>query len=266
MYIALYDLLLDDDEDVRDKAAGVTSSFLSTSIGGAEIPKVSLMPPVASSSILKYVKTELNESVFLFAEAASRLTGTGSLFRCGPLETARPRASDYETNNNTGKASDTEWIPSVCIRPAPEMMRKARRQDTALFAEEKPNLFTDPVKEAENWALVLMDINPLGQVVSIISAIENWTIHGLEMLVEIADSEEDGPLGWTIKPDVFSLGMRILLAAEVQIHWSKCGLNRNKSLETILGLLRTLLDIGREKLLNGIWLWQIEGILLEETI
>lgn len=265
MYIALYDLLSDDDEDVRDKAARVASSFLSLSIGDADSPKISLMPPVASQSILKYVKTELNESGFLFAEAASRLTGTCSLFRCGPLVTTRPRASDDETNNNIGKASEVEWIPSVCIRPAPGMMQKARQQDTALFAEEKQNLFSDPVKEAENWALVLMDMNPLGKFGSIISALENWTIHGLEMLVETADSEEDGPLGWTVKPDVFSLGMRILLAAEVQLHWLKSGLNRNKSLERILDLLRTLLDIGTEKLLNGIWLWQIEGILLEET-
>lgn len=264
VYIVLYDLLLDDDEDVRDKAAAVASIFLSTSTNGAAIPNISLMPPAASLSLLQYMKTEFNESEFLFAEAAYRLTGACSLFKRGPLEIATPGLNDHETNNSAEKTSDTERMPFDFIRPVREMVQEVRRQDNALFAEEKQNLFVDPVKEAENWALVLMNSIQLEKVVSIISAIENWTMEGLEVLVETAN-EKDGPLGWTTKPDVFIVGMRILLAAKVQIHWLRAGLNRETFLNNILGLLRTLLDIGTEKLLNGIWLRQIEGILLQET-
>lgn len=265
VYIALYDLLLDDDEDVRDKAAAVASVFLSTSINCAGIPNIFLMPPAASLSLLQYFTTELNESLLLFAEAAYRLTGTCSLFKRGPVEITMPGVNGIEIKNGLGKASHTDQISSVFIQPAQDVMHKARRQDNALFVEEKQNLFVDPVKEAENWALVLMNSTQFEKVISITSAIENWTIQGLEVLIESAN-EEDGPLGWSTKPDVFTLGMRILLAAKVQIHWFQDGLHRESLLNNILGLLRTLLDIGTEKLLNGIWLRQIENILLQETI
>ena len=265
MYIALYDLLLDDDEDVRDNAAAVASVFLATSINQADIPNIFLMPPAASLSLLQYFKTKLNESVLLFAEAAYRLTGTCSLFKCGPVEIDMLGIDDGETNGSSVKSSNADRIPFIFIRPVREIMQDVKRQDNTLFAEEKQNLFVDLVKEAENWALVLMNSNQFREVQPITSSIENWTMQGLKVLIETAN-EEDGPLGWSTKPDVFILGMRVLLAAKVQIQSFQAGLNREKYLNNILGLLRTLLDIGKEKLLNGSWLRQIEDILLQETI
>lgn len=264
-YIALYDLLLDDDEDVRDEAAAVVSNFLSTYTNLADIPNISLMAPAASWSLLQYFRTELNDSVVLFTEAAYRLMGSRSLFKYEPVEIAIPESHDVETNNSLGEVSETDHLSLVPFRSVQEMMQEVRRQDNALFAEEKQNLFIDPVREAENWALVLMNATQLEKVVSITSAIESWTMEGLEVLIETAN-EEDGPLGWSIKPDVFTLGMRILLAAKVQVHWLQAGLNKEPSPKHILGFLRTLLAVGTEKLLNGIWLRQIEDILLRETV
>lgn len=265
VYIALHDLLLDDDEDVRDEAAAVASIFLSTSTNRSDMPNISLMPPAASSSLLQYFKTEFNESVILFAEAAHRLTSTCSLFKRRPVEIAVPKFHDFETKNSLGEASDADQITFSLIRPVQEIMQEVRRQDNALFAEEKQNLFVDPVREAGNWALILMNSTQLEKVVSITSAIENWTMRGLEVLIETAN-EEDGPLGWSTKPDVFILGMRILLAAKVHVHWFQIGLDRETSLKNILGLLHNLLDVGTDKLLNGTWLQQIENILLQETV
>lgn len=265
VYIALYDLLLDDDEDVRDEAAAVASTFLSTSTNLADIPNILLMPPAASWGLLQYFKTELNESAVLFAEAAYRLTSSRSLFKREPVQIAALKFHDVQAKNSLGKALDIDKLLLASIRPVREMMQEARRQDNALFAEEKQNLFIDPVREAENWAVILMSGTQLEKVVSMISVIDNWTMRGLEVLIEIAN-EEDGPLGWSTKPDVFTLGMRILLAAKVQVHWFQVELNRETSLEHILNLLRTLLDIGMKKLLNGIWLRQIEDILLQETV
>lgn len=222
------------------------------------------MPPAASLVLLQYFKTEFEESTLLFSEAIYRLTGTCSLFKRGPVEIAMPGVHDSETNKSSGKASDIDCMPMVSIRSAQEMMQEVRKQDNALFAEEEQNLFLDPVKEAQNWALVLMNSNQLRKVVSLIATIENWTIQGLKVLIATAD-EEDGPLGWSTKSDIFILGTRILLAARVQYHWLQAGLKR-ETFSKILGLLRTLLDIGTEKLLNGIWLRQIEDILLQETI
>ncbi len=265
VYVVLYDLLLDDDEDVRDKAAAVASSFLSMSTSCASGFNISMMPPVASLSLLRYISTELSESKVLFAEAACRLTGTGSLFKCGPRETARPGTSEHDKKNNICTASDVEWMSSLCILSVREMLMEARRQDNALFAVEKQNLFVDPAKEAEKWALVLMSSSRSGWVASIISALEKWTLQGLEALIENINNEEDGPLGWTSKPDVFTLGIRILQAAKVQIHWMESELDKKTNLENMLVLLRTLLCTGREKLLNGIWLQQIEDILEERA-
>lgn len=265
MYIALYDLLLDDDEDTRDEAAAVASDFLSKSTNRASIRSLSLMPPAASSSLLQYLKTDLDESVFLFAEAACRLTGTCSLFKRGPVEIAMPDFHDVETQNGSEKAPDIDQLPLISFRPVREIMQEVGREDNALFAEEKQNLFVDPVREAENWALILMSSTQSRKLVTINSAIENWTVQGLEVLIEAAN-EEDGPLGWSTKPDVFTLGIRILLAAKVQVHWFQAGLNSETILYNILGLLRTLLDVGTQKLLNGLWLRQIDNILLQETV
>ena len=264
VYVALYDLLLDDDEDVRDEAAAVASTFLSTSTNLADIPNISLMPPAASWSLLQYFKTELNGSAVLFAEAAYRLTSSRSLFKRGPIQIAAPNLDDVQTKDSLEKALNIGGL-FASIRPVREMMQEVRRQDNALFAEEKQNLFIDLVREAENWVAILMTATQLEKVVLIISAINDWTMRGLEVLIETAD-EEDGPLGWSTKPDVFTLGMRIILAAKVQVHWLQAGWNKEASLEHILILLNTLLDVGTKKLLNGIWLRQIEDILLRETV
>lgn len=261
VYVVLYDLLLDDDEDVRDRAAAVTSDFLSTSLKTPSNLSIPLAPPVASLRLLQYLRTELNRSPFLYIEAAYRLTGARSLFKLGPLA-LRPKATDHGKNTIIDKPSDMESMLSLYLRPIHETMLEVRRQDNSLFAEEKQNLFIDPTKEAENWALVMMHSSSPGWIIAVIGT---WALQGLEVLIETAKNEEDGPLGWTSKPDVFTLGMRIILAAKVQIHWLESGLNRNTHFENTLGLLRTLLSVGRKSLLNGIWLQRIEEMLEEAT-
>ena len=265
VYVAIYDLLLDDDEDLRDRAAAVASGFLSTWNSDAASPNISLMPPAASSSLFNYVKTEFKESVLLLAEAVCRLTGTRSLFTRGPCGISRSGASDHEIADNATKASDTDWKPSVSIRPVRELMQEVIQEDTALFAEEKQNLFVDPAREAVNWVMILMSSTAFGEADSVISAVKNWAMQGLEVLIETATNQEDGPLGWTTKPDSFSLGIRVLLAAKITIHWSKTGLKKDTSLEDTLILLQRLYDIGKKNLMNGIWVQLIKDILAQEA-
>lgn len=266
VYMAIHDLLLDDDEDVRDKAAAVASKFLPIWANTVAIPKISLLPPAANSILLRFLKTEFNKSLLLFTEGARRLTDSGSSFRCGPLEIAWREEGNYKINSDTAKLSELEWSPSMCIRPVRESMQEAIQQDNTLFAIEKQNLFLDLASEAESWALILMNSDPVGDVVAIISAVENWATQGLEVLIETATSQEDdGPLGWTTKTDVFTLGMRILQGVKVLIHWLKPGLKGKTSLNDVYHLLHNLQDIGTEKLMNEIWLQQIENLLVQET-
>ncbi|MCJ1464709.1 hypothetical protein MMC07_003322 [Pseudocyphellaria aurata] len=259
-YLCIYDILFDDDEDVRDQGAIAATTLLSAAEStnrSRNSGSVSLMPSAAGSKLLQFIMTEYQDSDILWIDGVRRLTGAISLFRLGPVE----------VSSNLEKSTDSTrnyFIPktriSLDLRSSRNMLQEARRQDTALFVEEKANLFVDPVKEAKKWADVLVELRPSSLEDEMVSELGAWSIEGLAALIEIAESREDGPLGWTTKPDVFALGMRIILAAKVRVRLSS--LQRNEGQSSIcLELLRKLHLVGKEKFLHGLWLRQIEEIV-----
>lgn len=251
VYVSLYNILSDDDEDIRDRGAVAASEFLSGIASENNVRSVSLMPPAASQKILQYLVNEHSNSTILWIEAAHQLTGTTSSFKLGPIKSC----CSYEE-------PETSQEIFLHLVPARDMLQKAKQQDTALFIEEKPNLYVDPIKEAKNWAEVMLKLHSKGINSNVASEFRNWCTDGLKALIELTESQEDGPLGWVSKPDVFTLGMRIMLAAKVQIHGPLKD-RKDQDGSIFLTLLLYFLKLGRERLLHGLWLQLIEEILKE---
>ncbi|MCJ1396622.1 hypothetical protein MMC18_009513 [Xylographa bjoerkii] len=213
IYLALYDLLLDDDEDVRDIGALVVSWICSSSTSSpdpASTGNISLCPVVAVEKLLEFLVTAYHGSRALLHEAVSRLTGE--------------KSTSTHDKNIVGTAFISQAELETFSSSLRDLFKTARKEDTSLFVEEKQNLYIDPVQESQRWASVLVHISLAVLQDSVASCLVEWVLAGLECLVDIADHEVGGPLGWMSKPEVFTLGIRVLEAARVVQDWQKRGL------------------------------------------
>lgn len=243
VYLALYDALIDDDEDVRDQASVAVSSLLSVSSGSRDSKKttsLSLSPLAASPRLLSFLVLEYNASVCLWSKAVQRLTGTSPFVKILP----------------------TRGTLILQLRPVEVLLQEAMRTDHALFVEEKQNLFIDDLKEAKIWAGALADLHPQPEAISK-SALETWTLDGISSLTVTIRENVDGPLGWTSKPEVFTIGMRVILAVKLLLyaHEMDGSSARTERQGKCCDSLRTLLDVGREKMVHDLWLQRVEELL-----
>lgn len=105
------------------------------------------------------------------------------------------------------------------LEPVKVQFVKALKDDNSLFIEEEQNLFIDEVREANLWAKVFKEMNLHSYSADInnvwaqpYAALVSWVIDGLETMTGLLD-KEDGPLGWTSRPAVFSSCMRVISSA-----------------------------------------------------
>lgn len=259
--LAVYHLLLDDDEDVRNSVAAVASKLhLSTSTNGEKTSTIPLAPCVAASKIFEFLISRFNDLEILVEAAAYRFFGEHSLLKLDLIGLDffdnSPTRNDLVISESLGMEKE-KFGP---LLPVEEMLHKVIKQDDALFAEEKQNLYIDPVQEADKWAKVLTEIDPSRVSASMMHEFMTWTTDGLMTLIRMAKDEENGPLSRTSKPDIFTLGTRVILAAKIQLHW----MGQTKFQEApspVVKLLNELLEVGRRSILHEIWLRRIEDIL-----
>lgn len=272
-YLFLYDALSDDDEEVRDQGAIAASTFLSAAASKPSTPNggagVSLMPSAASSRLLQYLVAEYKDSPLLWIDALRRVAGASSLFKLGPVPIPAHAAP-----------TPIQIALLQPLRSVRAALRDARRPDPALFVAENPNLFLDPVRDAQRWAHALTHLDPPQEL----PLDRAWCIDGLTALLEIAHGRADGPLGWTANPPVFTLGMRIILLATVRIRVFHAPEHRRGGGGVGGGggererggggggggegggceeerLVRELLRVGKESFLHPLWLRQMEHIV-----
>ncbi|KAK5010095.1 hypothetical protein LTR28_011832 [Elasticomyces elasticus] len=206
-----YNVLNDDDDDVREIGADIVSRILGAEPGQTIAHR--LIPIVASQRLLAYLTEHCGCPRLLCREAVVRLT------------------------NHAVTAH-----PEDCIR-VQELLHNASQDDAALFAEERQNLYVDPVREARVWSQVLMRLPLNGFVVPLISQLGTWTEQGLAVLTNMTRIEQDGPLGWSSKPEVFTLGMSIIFAAEILLNLprrkksSRLPLRRSRICKALVDLL-----------------------------
>ncbi|KAH6849766.1 putative death-receptor fusion protein-domain-containing protein [Chaetomium sp. MPI-CAGE-AT-0009] len=173
---ALYDSLIDDDDEVRSTAALAASSLIGT-------PAVAT---TAADDLVGWLRAQFGNANDFRVRVVCRMVGQASC----------PR--------------DDLLLPGL-LPPAEDQLRRALDFDDSLFAAEEQNLFIDEVRETARWRRALLpagsdgDDSPLG-------CLKAWTAAGLRCLIGLA-GKEDGPLGWTSDQHVFAVCARILLCA-----------------------------------------------------
>jgi hypothetical protein len=212
--LVLYDLLNDDDDEIRDSAAVTTGTLLRAQDLASYTDTV---PILTTHRLATFVASTFPDSGDLAGEAVRRLS---------------PHLST----------------------PFAETFEQERKEDTALFAQEKQNLYKDDSLDCVLWSRVLLSL-PRS---SLSPSLAQWVLEGLDVLTTTAEGEEeDGALGWSSKPEVFVLGMRVFCAAEVVMRQER---------PKVMGALRTFADAGKEAGVHGLWLEKVEGVLGREVL
>jgi hypothetical protein len=235
-YIVLYDTLNDDDDEIRDIGAAIVSWVLSDP--SSSTPNLSFVPLAASLRFAEWLSFQYSHSADLSITAVRRLE---LHFRWIPL-------------NMIDKATEV-------LKPVEILLTDAAQEDRSLFIEEKQNLFIDEVREADIWSRVLLRMSSEALDMWLTKLYVAWVHEGLLALTEKANAEAiDGPLGWTAKPEVFCLGIYVILGAKVVLKWAK-----HDSLcdceEDIVTALRSLAEVGRRTSLHELWLSQIDILI-----
>jgi len=231
--LVLYDMLNDDDDEVRDLAALATASLISFHSEPRSLPKPSV-PVLSSHRLASFLITHFTFSSDLQTSALRRLTGT-------PLQT-----------------------PLFAV-PFVQLLVEYRREDTALFSTEKQNLFLDPTLDAVLWSRVLRASSAHAMPGHVHAQLQAWVIAGLRELIQVAENERDGPLGWTSKPEVFTLGMRVICAADVALRRGDRAVTQDGvQLRKLLG---RFVEVGRDVgETHGLWVATAEKVLENSII
>lgn len=178
-------MLNDDDEEIRDVTASTASwvlSYSSVSPGKA----VALDCLNAGELLAAFISQNYSSSRPLCDKILQYITGQ------------KRRAS--------GRVSRAKPIA------VSGLISEFRKESTILFVEEKQNLFIDEDREQDLWTKSLFHLAEFAYDGSSITEVCRWVSEGLSYLCELADGnvELDGPLGWTSKPEIFTLGVRVI--------------------------------------------------------
>lgn len=238
VYLVLYDMLNDDDEELRDIAASASSwilSYSSVSLSKA----VALSPLNAANLLAEFVARNYPDSRLLFHNIARYSTGQ------------EPRISGS--------------IDRTTLIPVSHSISELRKESTVLFVEEKQNLFIDEVREVHLWPQKLLCLSEAAFDEDTVQGLFAWVSGGLEYMIHAAadDAGKDGLLGWASKPEIFALGMRVINIAAVlvssQFSGSKC--LREDCRGVVEEQLRSLLESGEKACLHQDWITRIQGAL-----
>ncbi|KAI4956548.1 hypothetical protein J4E91_000760 [Alternaria rosae] len=224
--VVLYDLLNDDDDEIRDLAAS-TAGILLRSQGDRLFKNT--VPILTTHRLGAYLVSGFSTSQFLAKEAIRRLTNTPSPHH-------------------------------LFSTPFVDTFAQERKEDTSLFAQEKQNLYKDDTLDAILWSRILLSLSASAVPLSLRTGLTNWVLDGLTTLTQTAEEEGDGALGWSTKAEVFTLGMRILCASEVVMSWG--GQERVEVVKRV----KEFADVGLERGVHGLWIERVERVLNKEVV
>ena len=260
LYIILYDILVDDDEIIRNQGADLTANLLSlmhkhATVDYSDIP---LMPVAAGGKLIRILADNYSKSALLVAESIHRITGAKSLLKLGATTPSAHVKDSQDGELVTSEERTVDQGPQLHLGSAGDLVHAAIHQDNSLFAEEKQNLYINPVQDVQRWTQILLGSHSSSWTPYLICSFYKWTMQGLRALHVENRNRYDGPLGWTSKPEVYLLGIRILAAAKVIIR--RKAISQSERLQ-LISLLMTLRETGGTKMLHESWLRLIEEIL-----
>ena len=215
----VYDLLNEDDEDIRQLAAGITSRI----IDSRNVQE----PLSAGQALIRLMLRTWPTDSRLVTEAIHRafgIRGIGHITSMG------------------------------------DRLVTSSAMDTALFVEEKQNLYVDDARASRLWSQVIFASQPRAISRTIIRRLAVWVSDGLETLTTRAASEHDGPLGWTTKPDVFLLGLQVVYGAEAILRLAEGGLKVPVRPSILRLKLYRLRQAAKAQGINQLWIAEIERV------
>ncbi|KAI9376069.1 putative death-receptor fusion protein-domain-containing protein [Aspergillus egyptiacus] len=226
IYLSLYDLLNDDDEELRDIGATTASWVLSYSSVSPQ-KTITLSPMNASELFATFIADNYADSPLLCTRALHYVLGQES-----------------RTGDSTGKAD---------LLAVSAIVAELRKESTILFEEEKQNLFIEEVREVDIWSRVLSQLTQASYDEHTLDKVFSWVSNGLTCLSDILVSEdgEDGLIGWTAKPETYTIAARVISLAGVFVSkkFSASGILGDRQI-LLREKLQTLLGRGKAALLH----------------
>jgi hypothetical protein len=223
--LSVYDLLNDDDEEIRIEAAESAHKILSAdSPNAASGPTV---PLVATQQLAELLTRRWPEHAELFDAAVFRAFGV----------------------SKRGTKSVEQQLQSF------------EKAEYALFAEEKQNLYIDDVRETRIWAKVAMHVSAPAVQEPLLSDLTKWTIDGFAALIDNFRYSADGPLGWTSEGNAFLLGLRVVHAAEVLLLLIGRGVGSPVEAVVLRDGLTAFVEASRRRGGNVSWIREGERVL-----
>ncbi|KAK4546587.1 hypothetical protein LTR36_001804 [Oleoguttula mirabilis] len=227
--LAVYDLLNDDDEEIRDVASRATCKILATE--GQRHSHEDLAPAVASQRLLAFLIRRWSADNAFHHEAFFRAFGISQL----------------DDSDIAERLVDTVT-------------------DTALFAEEKQNLYIDDAREVKAWSQTLLLLPAQDFPNVLLKRLGGWTAAGLDTLTDRLATRPDGALGWTTTPEGFVLGLQVVYAVEVLLHCAAQGGRisvRPSRLRRGLAVLSSSGDEGGG--MNGLWKREVDRVVADSV-
>ncbi|KKY32889.1 putative heat repeat protein [Diaporthe ampelina] len=239
--LALYNTLVDDDDEIRDVGAAATA--LVTSSDPHARSSQPLVAVDAADALLSWLRERFGHTHEFRAYVACRLVGD-------PLI-----ALDIGVQDLTAWASPNQQLA------------RALEVDESLFAVEEQNLFIDQVRETERWADVFRalprdydqtegDDGVAGKVLimdSSLDALKAWVERALEALAA-QFGQDDGPLGWASRADAFALCHRVIICGKIMAELL------GEEDTVIASSLARLKDIGKASRLHGLLLSALDRV------
>lgn len=165
-FFLLYDLLNDDDEEIRLEAASTVSQHLrylnvtrrAANLPYLQVPRSTMMPAAASALWREYLTLAYGNTTEFFELGLARILG--------------------QSLPNT---------PS--LKPVADTIRSIQQASTDLFAAEKQNLYIDEMDEMNFWRQELLSAKNRSK--SLVMALEKWLQEGKEALDMISMEQKD---------------------------------------------------------------------------
>jgi hypothetical protein len=194
--MALYEVLIDDDEEIRETGARVVSQLVGESFS----------PYMAAREFVSWlvlVGCESDIGLPLSYYATLRLTG--QLHEAeNAVEILANDIFNLEVKKN---------LPEHCFPHVEGLLATALKDNNDLFAREKQNLYVDEAREAEVWSNFLISLGKeMASVKALLIELVVWVAHGEQVLHLTKDDES---LEKTRKPAVYTIRKRVMYGSKV---------------------------------------------------
>jgi hypothetical protein len=234
IYLILYDMLNDDDDELRSLSASVASRVLSHSVIFPN-QTVTLGALPASESLVDFISGNYAMQPALFKHVVSRLM----------------KETLSHKKQSAFKSFET-------------LFEDYSKESLALFEEEKQNLFIDDVREIDTWTKVFRHLDKSAYDQNAINKLAVWVSNGLKYLSNkvtssAVDNHEDDVLGWTSKPEVYTLGCLLFSVASLLI-----AISEKEVAGSFKRKLKTLVEKSQMISLHPQWLDRIQAAISVE--